>query len=326
MDEATTPNATVGFDLTTPVVSIVVPCFNRAGLVGQVVESVRRQTLCEWELIVVDDGSSDDLPAALRSAQADARVRLIRHEVNRGVSAARNTGIAAARGRFVAFLDSDDEWLPRKLELQLAAVMATNEPERAFCVTRTEVKMPGGWSRTRPIRGPEPGRSFAEYLYSDGGFAQCSSFFLSTALARKAPFREGLRQYEDHLFFAEAGAGGATYLLVPEVLTVWRNDARPDRLGARDSLPQARLLIDLATNVLPRRALQAFEARALFHLLWASSARDATGLLWRAVRDQALTPRQASVLFVRNLVPSRIYQALLKSVRRFEPARTGASS
>ncbi len=99
-------------------VSVVVPAHDRAAVLGRAVHSALAQRV-GLELIVVDDGSTDDT-AQVASSSGDARVTVVRLSERRGVSAARNAGIAAARGRFVAFLDSDDEWLPGKLESQLA--------------------------------------------------------------------------------------------------------------------------------------------------------------------------------------------------------------
>ncbi len=100
-----------------PLVSVVVPTFNRAGQIGAAVDSVLAQTYPHWELIVVDDGSQDETPLIL-SAYGE-RIRTIRQE-NRGVSAARNRGILAAGGEFITLLDSDDYWLPDKLATQVA--------------------------------------------------------------------------------------------------------------------------------------------------------------------------------------------------------------
>jgi len=102
-------------------VSIVIPTFNRAALLTRALASVRRQTHCDWEAIVVDDGSADATAAAVAGFD-DRRIRYLRHAANRGGSAARNTGIRAARGDFIAFLDDDDEWVDEKLEEQLRAL------------------------------------------------------------------------------------------------------------------------------------------------------------------------------------------------------------
>lgn len=99
-------------------VSVIIPTFNRSRQVTRAVSSVLYQTFRDKEIIVVDDGSTDD--TSQRLAQFNGRITLLRHPVNRGVSAARNTGIRASDAPFIAFLDSDDYWLPEKLAVQVA--------------------------------------------------------------------------------------------------------------------------------------------------------------------------------------------------------------
>jgi glycosyltransferase involved in cell wall biosynthesis len=265
----------------------------------------------DWELVIVDDGSSDDIAGALAVYQKDDRVRLVQHACNRGEPAARNTGIQAAKGRFIAFLDSDDVWLPEKLERQMAAVMATAEPEFAFCVTQTIVILSATRRIVRPVQGPAPGRSFAEFLYNDGGFAQSSSFFLAKSLAQRFPFREDLRQMVDHLFFMEVGAAGASYVLVPEPLTVWHNEERADRISMADDLAKWCGIVEqfskAAAPIIPPHVLLAGEARFLSGHLWKVSPRESIKLVMRARLKGALTTRQAFNLLCRNALPRRCY-------------------
>jgi glycosyltransferase involved in cell wall biosynthesis len=108
---------------TTPDVSVVIPTRNRRAVIGDTLACALGQTGVEVEVIVVDDASTDDTSSWLRDA-ADPRVRPLRHDERRGVAAARNSGIAAARGRWLAFLDDDDLWSPMKLARQLAAMTA----------------------------------------------------------------------------------------------------------------------------------------------------------------------------------------------------------
>jgi len=107
-----------------PRVSIILPTFNRRDTVMRAIRSVRAQTFQEWELIVVDDGSTDDTAALI--AGADPRLIVIRQN-NAGFTEARNTGIRAAKGEYIAFLDSDDEFLPHHLELCVAFLDAFKE-------------------------------------------------------------------------------------------------------------------------------------------------------------------------------------------------------
>ena len=119
--------------MTRPRVSIVVPTYDRAMLLPRALDSIVAQTFCDWEIVLVDDGSTDETAAvaARYAAQLGRRFHFIRlGDLNRGSSAARNRGIDKSRGRFVAFLDSDDEFLPRKLERQLALFAC--RPELGF--------------------------------------------------------------------------------------------------------------------------------------------------------------------------------------------------
>ena len=102
-----------------PKVSVVIPTYNRAQVVWLAIRSVAVQTFPDWELIVVDDGSADDTERIVQAFR-DPRIRYIRQDRNRGQSAAQITGIAVARGGYVSFLDSDDEWLPGKLASEVA--------------------------------------------------------------------------------------------------------------------------------------------------------------------------------------------------------------
>ncbi|MCX6924469.1 MAG: glycosyltransferase family 2 protein, partial [Verrucomicrobia bacterium] len=109
---------------TSPTCSIVITSYNNAGVIGDAIHSVRAQTFRDWELLVVDDHSSDKTVAILEKAlEGIPRARLIRLATNSGGPAQpRNVGVAASRGRYIAFLDADDLWHPLKLEVQLEAV------------------------------------------------------------------------------------------------------------------------------------------------------------------------------------------------------------
>ena len=98
-------------------VSVITPAYRAAHVVGATIESVLRQTFADFELLVVDDVSPDDTVAVVEQyVERDPRVKLLRHAANQGPAGARNTALAVAGGRYVAFLDSDDLWLPQKLE------------------------------------------------------------------------------------------------------------------------------------------------------------------------------------------------------------------
>ena len=102
-----------------PRVSIVIPTYNRAHLLGRALTSLQRQTFEDWEAVVVDDGSTDSTMEVMGN-YPDSRIRLFRHDRNRGVTAALNTGMNEMRGDWFTFLGSDDEALPNALEVLLS--------------------------------------------------------------------------------------------------------------------------------------------------------------------------------------------------------------
>jgi glycosyltransferase involved in cell wall biosynthesis len=101
-------------------VSVIIPTYNRGYIVGRAIQSVLDQTYQGFEIVVVDDGSKDNTEEVVKGLN-DKRVRYIKHERNEGLPAARNTGIKATKSEYVAFQDSDDEWLPEKLGKQMVA-------------------------------------------------------------------------------------------------------------------------------------------------------------------------------------------------------------
>jgi glycosyltransferase involved in cell wall biosynthesis len=136
---APSPQAAPALPVTPPAageasVSVVIPAYNAADTIGRALDSVAAQTVPPDEVIVVDDGSTDGT-AALVAARTDLPIRLIASPGRSGAAAARNLGIAAARGEFVAFLDADDEWLPEKLARQLAVIVPA--PRMSFVACRS---------------------------------------------------------------------------------------------------------------------------------------------------------------------------------------------
>jgi glycosyltransferase involved in cell wall biosynthesis len=109
-----------------PTVSVVIPTYNRADVLPRAIDSVLNQTFEDFELIIVDDASTDSTEKVVNS-YTDNRLRFLQHEINKNGSAARNTGIKASEGDYIAFLDSDDEWHPEKLEKQIQQLNESSE-------------------------------------------------------------------------------------------------------------------------------------------------------------------------------------------------------
>ena len=162
-----------------PRVSVIIPIYNGAATVERALESVFEQTFSDFEIVVVDDGSTDDTPAVL--AKFGDRIRMIRQS-NRGFPGARNVAVGVSRGDLIALIDHDDQWLPRKLELTVAALDA--DPGAALVYTDlVVVNEAGEESRSSPI-----GSDTAHAPTMDEMLTRIWPIMPSTVVMRRAAF------------------------------------------------------------------------------------------------------------------------------------------
>lgn len=224
-----------------PRISIVMPCYNAAAHLPTSVGSVLAQTFTDWELIAVDDGSADGTLAWLE-AQPDPRIR-VHHQPNRGVSTARNAGLALARGAYVAFLDADDTWSPDFLVSMNAALNARPDAVMAYC----------GWQNLG-LSG-DRGAPFVPPDYETGDkaetlFAKCR-WPIHAALARHDAVRAAggfdprLTNAEDFALWLEV-AGQAPIVRVPQVLAYYHfhGDAQASANRAQTALHRLQAQLD----------------------------------------------------------------------------------
>ena len=185
-----------------PRVSIVMPVYERAHLVGRAVASVFAQRETDWELLIVDDGSRDRLAEALAPWTGDRRVRLMREPVNRGAPFCRNAGLAAARGEFVNFLDSDDELAPDKLERQLALFAA--DPALDVVVAGSVRRVAGEERAVQPIEPTSRRTRAREFVVKRIAWKMGAPLWRRRFLAGQAGFDESLGSGQDYEYYARA--------------------------------------------------------------------------------------------------------------------------
>lgn len=235
--------------MSTSRVSIVMPAYNCAWCIDRALDSVQAQTFTDFELIVVDDGSTDATPDLL--ARRGNALRVIR-QANAGMSAARNTGIAAARGEYVAFLDSDDWWRPAKLAQQVA--LMDNDVGLGFSSHATELQSPDG-----EILGEWGGPADTDGLVARilGGHSAvaggASSVMVRRALLeRTGGFDSSLRGAEDTDLWVRLAAASRYACLPDRQVVVTRNPGSVSRnreamrQGALDCLDKNRRLLPVA--------------------------------------------------------------------------------
>ena len=197
-----------------PVASVIMPFLNQEPYFAEAIESVRAQTLDRWELLLVDDGSTDRSPAIAQAcALTDPdRIRLLTHPDRRrhGAAAARNLGLRHARGEFIGFLDADDAYEPDKLEAE--AALLYSRPDAAMLYGPTLWWYPGTQRPVRPERlGLEPGRVYPPpelairiLLRHEGAIpCTCAVLIRRAAALTVGGFEQNFRLYEDQTLWAK---------------------------------------------------------------------------------------------------------------------------
>lgn len=274
-----------------PTVSVVIPAYNAAWCVAKAIDSVLAQDYRDFELIVVDDGSTDDTAKVL-AAYGDA-IRVIR-KPNGGLSSARNTGIAAARGEFIAFLDADDWWLPGKLRLQMSSMR--QNANIGFSSTTARVVDPDGnlvniWACAH-WDGP-----FLAHLFGSNADVAGSG---SAVIARRSlfdqvgGFDETLRSLEDIDMWMRLAAV-SEYACLEEPLTVILK--RPDSMSRNlEVMREAALAVMTKNRSLLPRSLQGAYWRACLagvhgdYAKWRYRAGQRLPALLDAIRILTLAP------------------------------------
>ena len=215
----------------TPRFSIIIPTYNRPALTQVAVQSCLEQTFRDFELIVVDDGSSP--PFALGPSCVDSRVRVIHAAENGGQCAACNIGLAASQGEYICFLDSDDTWLPDKLAQLDAAIRARGNPDDAVFFSHLRIDLGDGCVVDHRNPDIRPDEDVLKYLFFRKGVLQTSTLAVSAPIARRVGFREQFTCHSDYDFVWQLHLAGAPFYLVDQVLATWVCDTRGDRASNR---------------------------------------------------------------------------------------------
>lgn len=212
----------------TPNVSVIMPVYNAAGTVRAAVESVVRQNLADLELILIDDGSTDSTLAVLDSLCVPG-MQVIR-QGNAGASAARNRGIASARGQLIAFLDADDQWLPGKLQAQCQALM--HAPRAHVAYGWVDFVDEEGRFVHRDRRANFDGRVYTQLLVHNFIASGSNILVKREALEHVGGYDESLRAVEDWELNTRLAAA-FEFVHVPQVVTRYRktDDSLSSNIG-----------------------------------------------------------------------------------------------
>ena len=212
-----------------PNVTVIIPTLNRPAELTRAVLSVLNQTYRDLEVVVVADEPSEATLHALKDL-ANLRLRFLTNPRKVGLADARNIGVNNSSSNWVAFLDDDDEWLPDKIEKQLA-VAETLTGDFIFVVSRY-IERAGVGDRVWPEQLPAGTQRFSEYMYCRRGMLIPSSFFVSRSLITEMPFTSGLRYLEDIDWMLRVTSDARTQLGTVEApLVIYNNFSTPGQLS-----------------------------------------------------------------------------------------------
>lgn len=299
-----------------PLVSVIIPTYNRADVVKRAIASVQEQFYKNTEIIIVDDASVDDTAAVVQQIN-DSRIQYICHQNNLGGSEARNTGIKKAQGEYVAFLDSDDVWLSNKLQLQLATISQKKSQDNLVCYSQFQKSFRVFYQKSvLPSKGKEQ-ESIPEYLWLSGGEMLTSTLLISRTIATATLFKTGLVKHQDLDFVIRLEQQGAKFVFVPQVLAVWHNEPRRDRISRRVNYQVSLDWIEQYKSQISDRAYLGFLLKEIVPKMIKEpeNKSEANNLIFKAWGEGIISSFYALYLLIKSSIPHDYQQKLIKIIK-----------
>ena len=209
-----------------PLFSIVVPTYNREDSILNTIEGCLAQSLADFELVIVDDGSEDNTADAVKAVE-DPRICYI-YQDNSGPAAARNRGVEAASGKYIAYLDADDKWYPEYLATAHDFIKAGNH---RFVYSQIIVDRGVGRYWIKPDRKIEASESIFDYLYIHGGFIQTSTMIVETNLAQRITWDEAVTFGDNDQYAIDLVLAGAQPVMMDIRGTLYEDIINPKALS-----------------------------------------------------------------------------------------------
>jgi len=289
----------------TPLFSVVIPAYNRANVLGDALRSVLAQDEQDFEIVVVDDGSKDD-PESVVRALNDPRIRF-HAQPNRGGGAARNAGIDLAQGRFVAFLDSDDVWLPGHLSAMRELLEGTTD---TVGYARMIVDRGEGNTFLKPPRAIANDEDMASYLLADRGFVPTITLVVARETARRVRYHENLRAAEDTDFAIRLALVGQRFAMVEAPGAVWKDIPDPGRTSAGRKGGRMIPWLEEMRPVISARAYHGCRGWAIAKHVATTDRLAALRLYMSAVLRGCYRPGLVLIVFLQIFLSDRAYRTV----------------
>ncbi len=302
-----------------PFFSIVIPTYNRANAIATALDSCFRQTFGHFEIVLVDDGSTDGTLEIVGRIQDD-RLRVIERE-NGGAAAARNTGVAEARGEYIAFLDSDDRFLQNKLEVFHRHIQTS-----PVDVLYSQMYVDRGVGRywIKPPTGIRRDENMFDYLLVRAGWICPSATVVKREYARRVHFDETLTYGDDMQYVVDLWKAGARFQMLESPLTIYADPHDSDRLsqcpprGSKRFAEHARFFswMERQQTQMSREAYAIYRAHHLSPHLARERPAAAFQEIWHAWRTGAYGMKSAIRQAIQTFTPL-LYRRIADATARF---------
>jgi glycosyltransferase involved in cell wall biosynthesis len=291
----------------TPFFSIVIPCYNRPLNLKKALESCLSQTFKNFEVIVVDDGSQEDIKSVVEEFNS-SKIYYHKQE-NSGASVARNRGIDLARGEYIAFLDSDDLYRKDKLDVFFRKIQEVSQSCSSLVLySKISVLREGGKCWTKPNRGVKKSEEISEYLMVHHQFIQTSTIVVPSKLAKKNKFTEGLIFGQDTDFCIKLGKSGADFIFIDKELTIWFDEYSPSRVSSTNSSDKVLLWLDGIRNDITDRAYYCYKGFHIARMLSRTNKARGIGLYLQTLFKLYFPPKLAVIAFLQVVLPAKLYR------------------
>jgi glycosyltransferase involved in cell wall biosynthesis len=292
-----------------PLFSIVIPVKNRSELLTRALLSIRNQSCSNFEVIVVDDHSDEDM-AVVAARFTDLRLTLVRQTHDKkGACAARNLGGSLAQGSYIAYLDSDDIFLPDKLQT-ISDHVAVSQP--GLIASRLLVYRGDDRLQLRPSRAPGTDEEISEFYFVHDERIQSSSIVVRRDVALSTEWNEALRKVQDPDFFIRARRASSTLLFIDQPLAVLFDDQADARISSSSAEESIRAWLDSPLCPLTPKARAGFVLYALSHEVAKRSKIRALSVILR--NCGAVHPKTVLKSVYRTVAPEWLFKKTAQAV------------
>ncbi|WP_459041601.1 glycosyltransferase family 2 protein [Stenotrophomonas sp. PSU-St19] len=301
---------------THPLVSVVIPAYNREETIVGCINSALNQSYSNIEIVVVDDGSKDATADVVESTFVGSRVRLVRQE-NQGANVARNHGIDAAKGKYVALLDSDDEFKPDHIQTSVAILEAASAPTLVY--SQVIVDRGNGVNFLKPDRSIQEGENMSEYLLCRKGFVQTSSVVLPRDFAARVRYLPSLPVGQDVDFAIRCWNAGMRFVMKPTPGAIWHDHFDPNRISSSAKPAARQKWLEDSRHILSNKAAHGFTGWFLAKS-YAKSGHWGKGvsLYLSSIIHRPYTAKHSVVVFLQVAASGSFYRRLADTVIGFK--------